>query len=80
MDSKNLPLLTAAILNSNMAAEIIIVVSISPVLLHLEPTFKCLYLCFRCLGIVWQCHNFRQRAAILDFKMAAIYFAVSHLL
>ena len=45
--------------------------TISPVLLRLGPTFKCLYLCFRCLGTFWQCQNLRQEAAILDFKMAA---------
>ena len=31
-----------------------IVLPISPVLLHLGPTFKCLYICFRCLGTFWQ--------------------------
>ena len=53
-----------------------IVLPISPVLLHLEPKFKCLYLCFRCLGTFWQCQNLRQGAAILDFKMAAICFTL----
>ena len=66
--------LIADILNSNMAAKITIFLLISPVLLHLGPQFKCLYLCFRCLETVWQCQNLRQRAAaILDFKMAAIW-------
>ena len=53
-----------------------IVVPISPVLLHLGPKFKCQYRCFRCLGTFWQSQNFRQGAALLDFKMAAIYFTL----
>ena len=53
-----------------------IVLPISPILLHLGPQFKCLYLCFRCLGTFWQCQNLRQRAAILNFKMAAICFTL----
>ena len=53
-----------------------IVLPISPVLLHLGPTFKCLYLCFQCLGTFWQCQNLRQGAAILDFKMTAICFTL----
>ena len=52
-------------------ATMTIVLPISPVLLHLGPTFKCLYLCFRCLGTFWQCQNVR-RVAILDFKMSVI--------
>ena len=53
-----------------------IVLPISPVLLHLGPTFKCLYVCFRCLGTFWQSQNLRPGAAILDFKMAAICFTL----
>ena len=53
-----------------------IVLPISPVLLHLGPKFKCLYLCFQCLGTFWQCQNLRQGAAILEFKMAAICFTL----
>ena len=37
-----------------------IVLPISPVLLHLRPQFKWLYICFRCLGTFWQCQNLRQ--------------------
>ena len=57
-------------------AKITIVLPISPVLLHLGPQFRCLYLCFRCLGTLWQCQNLRQEAAILDFKMAAKCFTL----
>ena len=53
-----------------------IVLPISPVLLHIGPTFKCLYLYFRCLGTFWRCQNLRQGAAILDFMMAAICFTL----
>ena len=53
-----------------------LVLSISPVLLHLGPKCRCIHLCFRCLGTVWQSQNLRQGAAILDFKMAAIYFTL----
>ena len=53
-----------------------IILPISPVLLHLRPQFRCLYLCFRCLGTFWQCQNLRQEAAILDFKMAAKCFTL----
>ena len=53
-----------------------IVLPISPLLLHLGPKFKCLYLCFRCLRTFWECQNLRQGAAILDFKMAAICFTL----
>ena len=53
-----------------------IVLPISPVLLHLGQTFKCLYPCFRCLGTFWQCQNLRQEADILDFKMAVICFTL----
>ena len=49
---------------------------ISPVLLHLGPLVKCLYLCFRCLEIFWQCQNLGQETAILDFKMAAKCFTL----
>ena len=55
-------------------AKMTIVLPIYPVLLHLGQ--KCLYLCFRCLGTFWQCQNLSQAAAILDFKMAAIYFTL----
>ena len=57
-------------------AKMTIVLPISPILLHLGPKFKCLYLCFRCLGTFWQCQNLRQRVAILNFKMAAICFTL----
>ena len=57
-------------------AKMSIVLPISPVLLHLGPKFKCLYICFRCLGTFWPCQNLRQRAAISDFKMAAICFTI----
>ena len=53
-----------------------LVLPISPFLLHLGPTFWCLYLCFRCLGTFWQCHNLRQGAAMLDLKMATICFTL----
>ena len=53
-----------------------IVLPISPVLLHRGPKFKCIYLCFRCLGTFWQCQSLRQEAAILDFKMAAKCFTL----
>ena len=53
-----------------------IVLPISPILLHLRPKFKCLHLCFRCLGTFWQCQHLRQRTAILNFKMAAICFTL----
>ena len=52
------------------------VLPISPVLLHLGPQFKCLYLCFRCIGTFWQCQNLRQGAALLDFKISAICFTL----
>ena len=70
IDPKNSRPLVAAILISKMT----IVLPISPVLLHVGPKFKYLYLCFRCLGTFWQCQNLRQGGAILDFKMAAICF------
>ena len=57
-------------------AKMTIVLHIYPVLLNLGPTFKCLYLCFRCLGTFWQCQNLRQGAVISDFKMAAICFTL----
>ncbi len=57
-------------------AKMTIVLPISPVLLHRGPKFKCLYLCFRCLGTCSQCQNLRQGAAILDFKMTAICFTL----
>ena len=72
IDPKNSRPLVAAILISKMT----IVLPISPVLLHVGPTCKYLYLCFRCLGTFWQCQNLRQGAAILDFKMAAICFTL----
>ena len=53
-----------------------IVLPISPVLLHLGPTFYCLYLCFRYLGTFWQSQNLGSGAAILDFKMTAICFTL----
>ena len=53
-----------------------LVLPLSPVLLHLGPQLWCLYLCFRCLAIFWQCQNCGQGAAILDFKMAAICFTL----
>ena len=53
-----------------------IVLPTYPVLLHLRPKFKCLSLCFLCLGTFWQCQNLRQRATILDFHMAAICFTL----
>ena len=56
-----------------------IVLPISPILLHLGPTVKCLYLCLRCLGTFWQCQNLRQMAAILNFKMAAICFTLHYI-
>ena len=60
-------------------ATMTIVLPISPVLLHLGPKFKCLYLYFRCLGTFWQCQNLRNGAAILDFKMAAICFTLLYI-
>ena len=57
-------------------AKMTIVLSISPVPLHLGPHFKCLYLSFRCLGTFRQCQNLRQEAAILDFKMTAKCFTL----
>ena len=60
----------------NLRLTRLIVLPISPVLLHIGPTFKCLYLCFRCLGTFWRCQNLRQGAAILDFMMAAICFTL----
>ena len=57
-------------------AKMTLVLPIYPVLLHLVPKFKCLYLCFRCLGTFWQCQKLRHGAAILDFKMAAICFTL----
>ena len=57
-------------------AKMTIVLPLSPALLQIVSQFKCLYLCFRCLGTLWQCQNLRQEAAILDFKMAAKCFTL----
>ncbi len=59
-----------------------IVLPICPVLLHLGPTFKYLYLCLRCLETFWLCQNLRRGPPywISGWPPYVLHYFVSHFL